>query len=91
MRVKRTIEVYDRCECGKALHSIQEGERGTCAACWFKTIPQDTKASLNRLISAALHGTTKQEKESLVDDAMQKLHRDANNRQRGSERQQPAS
>lgn len=75
-RSKRTVEIWDRCECGKTLHSISEGVRGTCSTCWFKTIPSDTKKSLNRLIAAAFNGSTDAEKDAAIKDALQKFDRD---------------
>lgn len=75
-RTKQTIEIWDRCECGDALHSISEGKRGTCAKCWLKSMPSDTKRSLNKLISAAFKPTSDTEKDKLIDDTMGKLNRD---------------
>lgn len=78
-RAKRTIEVWDRCECGRLLTSIAEGERGTCAGCWMKSMPADTKRSLNKLIGAAFRPTSDKEKDALIGDAMENLNRDEKN------------
>ena len=75
-RTKRTIEIWDKCECGKTLHSISEGERGICCTCWVKSMPADTKKSLNRLIAAAFKPTSEDEKNKLIDEAIDKLNRD---------------
>lgn len=66
----RTVTIHDRCiteGCGKTLHSIAEGERGTCASCWVKTMPADTRKAMNRLIAAAFRPTTDAEKDAVVD------------------------
>lgn len=75
-RTQRTVTVWDRCECGRVLHSITEGQRGTCGTCWFKSMPSDTKAVLNKMIAAAFKPTSEDEKGRLVDEAMKKLDRD---------------
>lgn len=75
-RAKRTVEIWDRCECGKTLHSIAEGVRGLCSTCWFKDMPADTRASLKKLIAAAFKPTTEAEKHQVIDDAMSKVGRD---------------
>jgi hypothetical protein len=75
----RTVVVHDRCttpECGRVLHSLSEAERGQCSSCWMKTIPADTRKSLNKLIASAFKPTTEAEKGAAVDDAMAKLKRD---------------
>ena len=72
-RTKKTIEVWDRCECGRILHSISEGQRGLCSSCWVASMPKDTKASLNRLISMAFKPATDAEKDAAVKDAMDRL------------------
>lgn len=75
-RTKRTIEIWDRCECGKTLHSIAEGQRGVCGPCWVKAMPRDTKEALDRLIASAFKPTSEADRGRLVDDAMAKLDRD---------------
>ena len=77
-RTKRTIEIYNVCECGKTLHSIAEGIRGTCGSCWFKAMPADTKSAINKMIASAFvkPGMGDTEKDKLIDDAMAKLDRD---------------
>jgi hypothetical protein len=72
-RTKRTIEVWDRCECGRVLHSISEGERGTCATCWFKAMPQSTKTALNRLIACAFDGSPGGQKDTAIQAAFAAL------------------
>jgi hypothetical protein len=72
----RTITVHDRCttpDCGRALHSIREGESGLCSSCWVKTLPADTKRALNRLVAVAFNGAGAAEKEAAVKDAFDKL------------------
>lgn len=78
-RTQRTITVWDWCECGSLLHSMAEGVRGTCATCWVKAMPSDTKKALNKMISAAFKPTTEEEKSNLVDSAFEKLDRDRTN------------
>lgn len=76
----RTITVYDRCTalgCGRVLHSIVEGERGTCGACAFKRMPDDTKRAMNRLIASAFNGSTEEQRSQAVDEAMRLVNRDA--------------
>lgn len=77
-RKKETIEVWNICECGAVLHSLAEGTRGTCSHCWFKSMPPDTKAAMNRLISSAFQKEKPTGKEivNLIDDAISKLNRD---------------
>lgn len=75
-RSKRTIEVWDRCECGKVLHSISEGERGMCSSCWMQRMPSDTKDAIKKLVAAAFRPTSEEDKGKLVDSAMEKLKRD---------------
>ena len=77
IREKRTIEIWDHCECGRTLHTITEGERGKCSSCWFKSMPTDTKRALNRVIASAFKPTSEDERGRLVDDAMAKLDRDS--------------
>ena len=75
----RTVVVHDRCttpECGKVLHSIREGERGLCCSCWVKAMPADTKKAMNRLIACAFNGSSEEEKDAAVKDAMEKVQRD---------------
>lgn len=73
-RTKRTIEIWDQCECGNVLHSIVEGERGTCGSCWIKAMPADTKCALNKLIAAAFK--TSEVAGAIIDEAFEKLDRD---------------
>ena len=75
----RTITVWYRCTregCSRTLHSISEGERGVCSSCWFKSMPADTKQTLNKLIASAFNGASETEKDAAVTDAMGKLKRD---------------
>lgn len=76
LREKKTIEVWNICECGEVLHSIIEGTRGKCGGCWLKDMPKVTKAAMNRLIAAAFKPTTDDEKAKLVEEALDKLDRD---------------
>lgn len=76
-RHKKTIEVWDVCECGRVLHSMAEGQRGTCSSCWVKAMPSDTKAAMNKLIASAFNGTARTEGPQLIDDAIAKLNRDS--------------
>jgi hypothetical protein len=75
-RVARTITVWDKCECGRTLHSISEGERGRCATCWVKSMPPDTRRAMNRLIAAAFNESTSEQKDAVVKEALTKLARD---------------
>lgn len=75
-RTKRTIEIWDQCECGNVLHSIVEGERGTCGSCWIKAMPADTKLALNKLIAAAFTPMTPEAVSAIIDDAFEKVDRD---------------
>ena len=81
IREKRTIEIWDHCECGRTLHSIAEGKRGKCSSCWFKAMPTDTQDALNRVIASAFKPTSEDERGRLVDDAMAKLDRDREGKQ----------
>ncbi len=79
MRQQRTVTIWDKCECGKTLMSLAEAERGSCSSCWFAKLRPDTKAAMNRMISAAFrpqNETTESEKGDLIDDAFGKLNRD---------------
>lgn len=78
-REQETIEVWNVCECGRILHSIAEGKRGTCSGCWVNSMPSDTKTALNKLIGAAFRNDkpSDDEKDELIDDAMAKLDRDS--------------
>lgn len=72
----RTITVFGRCqtpECNKVLHSIAEGERGTCATCRFRQMKPETKAALNRVIAAAFDGSNEPRRNAAIDDAVKKL------------------
>lgn len=72
----RTIIVHDRCTksgCNQLLHSISEGERGVCAACWFASLKPETKRAMNRLIASAFNGSTEAEKDAAARDAFEKL------------------
>lgn len=77
MRVPRTIIVWDNCECGEVLYTLIEAERGSCAKCWFKAMPADTKEAMNQILVASL-GPKKSEAErlKLIADAEEKLKRD---------------
>lgn len=75
-RKKEAIEVWNVCECGRVLHSMHEGKRGQCSSCWIKSMPSDTKKALSNLIGAAFRTTSDQEKDQLIDVAMEKLDRD---------------
>lgn len=75
-RTKQTAEIWDRCECGKVLHSILEAMRGECASCHWAKAPSDTKKAMKKLLSAAFTPTTDAEKDQVVKDAMDKLWRD---------------
>jgi hypothetical protein len=79
MRKKETIEVWNVCECGRILTSISEGKRGQCSGCWVKTMPNDTRNALNKLIGAAFRKESLDDKQKgeLIDDATSKLERDA--------------
>jgi hypothetical protein len=75
----RTITVHDRCTvegCNRVLHSIHEGERGICSSCWYKRIPDDTKKSLNKLVASAFNGSTDEQRDAAVEEAIGKLCRD---------------
>ena len=75
----RTTTVYDRCTrdgCSRTLHSLREAENGVCSSCWVKEMPADTKKALNKLIAAAFNGSTIEQKDVAVQDAMDKLKRD---------------
>lgn len=75
-RKKENIAIWNVCECGRGLHSIAEGIRGTCSSCWVKSMPSDTKLALNRLISAAFKGQDSKDAPELIEDVMKKLKRD---------------
>jgi len=77
-REKKTIEVWNVCECGEVLHSMAggevlhsmaEGQRGTCSSCWFKAMPAEKKTAMNRLIASAFNGSSDAEKDKAVDEA----------------------
>lgn len=72
----RTITIHDKCTtegCGRLLHSIVEGERGTCSSCWVKSLSRETKKAMNRVIASAFNGSTQAQKEEAVDDALKQL------------------
>ncbi len=75
-RTKQTIEIWDRCECGRVLHSVAEATRGTCSSCWFKTMPGDTKRAMNRLVASAFNKANDSQKDAAIAEAMEKLNRD---------------
>lgn len=79
-RTQRTITVWDRCTCGKVLHSLSEAQRGTCSSCWLKSMPSDTKAALNQLLTLAFKPTSDEEKGKRVEVAFEKLARDERSR-----------
>lgn len=74
-RKQTTIQVWNVCQCGRMLHSIAEGKRGSCGSCWLQSIPKDTVRALNRVIGAAFRNPppTSDEKGKLIDDAMNRL------------------
>lgn len=79
MRQQRTVTIWDKCECGKTLHSLAEAERGSCSHCWFVKLKPDTVKAMNRMIAAAFrpqNETTEEQKGALIDDAFQKVLRD---------------
>lgn len=77
-RKKETIEVWNVCECGRTLSSINEGKRGQCSSCWVKSMPRDTKNAINQVIAAAFakERTTTDEAQRLIGEAIAKLDRD---------------
>lgn len=78
-RKQETIQVWNVCECGRILHSMAEGKRGTCSGCWLKSMPKDTKAAINKVIGAAFRNSlpSDAEQDELITDAMDKLNRDS--------------
>lgn len=68
-REKRTVEVWNVCECGEILHSMNECERGTCSSCWIKTWTPEKKAAMNKLIASAFNGSTDAQKDAAIDEA----------------------
>lgn len=79
----RTIIVHDKCTnagCNKTLHSIVEGERGVCASCWFRKLPDATQKAMKSVISLAFKsGTTEQEKQLAVEDLNKRLNNEQSN------------
>lgn len=84
MATKRTIEVYevyDVCvKCERLLHSIAEGERGTCSTCWFADLKPGTHKAIKNLIAAAFNGSAESQKDKVVDDAFKAMRADEANR-----------
>ena len=73
----RTITVHDRCiECGKVLHSMREGESGLCGTCGFVKMPADTKRAMSKLLASAFDGSTDEQKDKAVREAMDLTGRD---------------
>jgi hypothetical protein len=72
-RVQETVQIWNICTCGRVLHSIAEGTRGTCASCWVKSMQPDTRKALNRVIASAFNGSTDAEKQNAVDAAFDAL------------------
>lgn len=77
-RIKETIEIYNICTCGKTLHSINEGKRGLCSSCWFKTLGDTTKTAFKNLISATFKSITDEEKQKLVNNAFKAIQNETN-------------
>lgn len=76
MMATRTIVIHDRCttpSCNRTLHTIAEGERGTCSSCWFKTLTPAVKSSMNKLIASAFNGSTEEQKSAAVDEALKRF------------------
>ena len=72
----RMVLIYDKCTtpgCNRTLHSISEGERGTCSSCWVSALKPETRKAMNRLIASAFNGASDAEKDAAVDDAFKKL------------------
>jgi hypothetical protein len=68
-RPTRTVTIYDKCLCGRTLHSINEATRGECATCWIKHLSPDTYQAMQRLILSAFNGSTDAQKDAAVKDA----------------------
>lgn len=75
-RKQKTVQIWNVCKCGRVLHSIREATTGECSGCWMKGMRKDTKSALGKLIRATLEPTSDEEKDNLIEDAMQKLDRD---------------
>jgi len=75
-RKKEQLEIWNVCICGKVLHSISEGKRGTCATCWFKSLGDETKKALNRVVGMAFKPTTEKEREDAVNEALETLKKE---------------
>lgn len=73
LRTKRTVEVWDICTCGEVLHSMAEGERGTCSSCWFNAMDPAKKKAMNNLVASAFNGSTDAEKDAAIDEAFRHL------------------
>jgi hypothetical protein len=83
----RIVRIHDRCTvdgCNRTLHSISEGERGTCSSCWVKSLRPETKKALNRLIASAFNNSSEKEKDEAVDDAFKKLDEEESRRKSGN-------
>jgi hypothetical protein len=75
----RTITVHDRCTtegCGRVLLSISEGERGLCSSCWVKQWSPEKKAAMGKLLAAAFNGSTEEQKDKAVDEALAVCRKD---------------
>lgn len=68
-REKRSVELWNVCECGEVLHSISEGERGTCSLCWVKSLTPERRKAMNNLLASAFNGSTDAQKEVAVEEA----------------------
>lgn len=75
-RKQESVSLWNVCECGRVLKSIHEGKRCLCSTCWFKSMPSDTKQSLNRLLHAAFTNVDDKKAGELIDESMSKLQRD---------------
>ena len=75
----RVITIHDYCiKCNRVLHSIAEGERGTCSSCWVASLKPETKKAMNRLIACVFNKSTEEEKQKAVDDAIEQLNKETN-------------
>ena len=75
-REKRTVELWNLCTCGQVLHSISEGERGTCSSCWFKSLSPEKHKAMKGLIASAFNGATDAQKDAAVDEAFKQFRKD---------------
>lgn len=75
-REKRTVEVWNVCECGEILHSMSEGERGTCSSCWVKSWTPEKRKAMGTLIASAFNGSTDAQKDAAIDEAFKQTRKD---------------